>query len=752
MQKYRTAFMAGLISFSHAATAGSDESARFIQDAGAMYGAEGARVAEFLMANAPAWDKGGLPEELFIEDVRLALDARGRFPWSKDVPEDIFLNDVAPYAALDEKRDEWRQRMLEAATPLVKDCHTASDAAQALNRDLFKKLGVRYSTDRERANQSPAESIASGKATCTGLSILLVDACRAVGIPARIAGLEHWNDKPGNHTWVEVWDHGWHFTGAAEYTPEGLDHSWFSDDIAHGHGVQTIHAASWKKTVDHFPLVWNEGDASVPAIVVTGNYRQPAGNDGRATLQVSLYDKPGGTRIEAPVEWVSASGMVLASGTTKAGTADLNDMAGLSAAPTAGGFLRARRGGDWRDWPVDISGSDEKILRLSWSEGDHSSSRAVPLVQQWLARPAASRGPAPDLSLSGTEATQILNLLWTDRKAAVAEEEGAEMDGKQIVFGDKKMPWLERTFGAAPAGGRSLWISMHGGGGAPPELNDSQWHNQILLYEPQEGIVVAPRAPTNTWNLWHENHIDPMFDRLIAGMVSTRGVDPNKVYLMGYSAGGDGVYQLAPRMADRFAAASMMAGHPNDARPEPLQDLPFFIFVGGADDAYGRNKVAAEWGARLDALAAADPGGYIHKTTIYPGLPHWMNRRDAEVLPWMAAYTRDPWPKKVVWIQGNAVHDRFYWLKVPAGTAKKGDTIRASVQGQTITLESPDTHRATLRLSDALLELDKPVTVMAGGKTVYSGLVTRSAPSLLQSLQERADPDSAASAQIEVAW
>jgi len=751
MQKYCTTLVASLISFSHLANAGPDESAKFIRDAGARFGAEGARVAEFLMANAPVRDKGSLAEELFIEDVRLALDARTRFPWAKDVPEDIFLNDVAPYAALDEKRDEWRQRMLDVATPLLKDCHTASDAAQALNRDLFKKLGVRYSTDRKRANQSPAESIASGKATCTGLSILLVDACRAVGIPARIAGVEQWNDKPGNHTWVEIWDHGWRFTGAAEYSPSGLDHSWFADDIVHGRTVQKIYAASWKRTEDHFPLVWDEGDTSVPAIIVTANYRQPAGDNGRATLHVSFFDKPGGNRIVADIEWVSASGIVLASGTTRAGTADLNDMAELSAAPTAGSFLRARQGGEWRDWPVDISGSADKMLHLSWS-GSDDSSRAIALVQHWLATPAANRGAAPDLSLSGTEATQILNLLWADRKAGVAEEERAEMEGQQIVFGDKKMPWLERTFGAAPPGGRSLWISMHGGGNAPPELNDSQWHNQILLYEPPEGIVVAPRAPTNTWNLWHEDHIDPMFDRLIAGMVSTRGVDPNKVYLMGYSAGGDGVYQLAPRMADRFAAASMMAGHPNDARPEPLRNLPFFIFVGGADDGYGRNKVAAEWGARLDALAASDPGGYIHKTTIYPGLPHWMNHRDAEVLPWMAAYTRNPWPKKIVWIQGNAVHDRFYWLKVPTGTAKKGDTIRATVQGQTITLESPDTHRATLRLSDALLDLDKLVTVVAGGKTVYSGLVTRSAPSLLQSLQERADPDSAASAQIEIAW
>ena len=43
-------------------------------------------------------------------------------------------------------------------------------------------------------------------------------------------------------------------------------------------------------------------------------------------------------------------------------------------------------------------------------------------------------------------------------------------------------------------------------------------------------------------------------------MIAFYGVDSDRVYLMGYSAGGDGVYQVAPRMADRFAAAAMMAG------------------------------------------------------------------------------------------------------------------------------------------------------------------------------------------------
>ena len=90
---------------------------------------------------------------------------------------------------------------------------------------------------------------------------------------------------------------------------------------------------------------------------------------------------------------------------------------------------------------------------------------------------------------------------------------------------------------------------MHGGGGAPRRVNESQWENQIKLgkaYKPAAGLYVAPRAPTDSWNLWHEGHIDPLFDRLIQNMIVFEGVDPDRVYLMGYSAGGDGVYQLAP--------------------------------------------------------------------------------------------------------------------------------------------------------------------------------------------------------------
>ncbi len=340
----------------------------------------------------------------------------------------------------------------------------------------------------------------------------------------------------------------------------------------------------------------------------------------------------------------------------------------------------------------------------------------------------------------------------TESHAALAKERSIKMrevkEGFQyfeVEAAAKTMRCVGKLYGEAEKGKRALYLSMHGGGGAPARVNDQQWNNQVGLYTPDQGWYVAPRAPSNTWNLWHEPHIDQLFGRLIEDMVATCGVDPNRVYLMGYSAGGDGVYQLAPRMADRFGAAAMMAGHPNDASPDGLRNLPFRIYMGGKDAAYKRNEVAAQWGEKLAALQEKR-GGYEHKVTIYPELGHWMNRKDAEAVPWMAGKVRQPWPKKVVWGKSGTRSKRFYWLG-----GKPTGVVEAQVEGQKVVITGAPEDDLWLYLSDQLLDLDKPITVLRDGKEVFSGKVQRTKKAIEESLRERLDPVMAATALLEVA-
>nr|MCS5539253.1 transglutaminase-like domain-containing protein [Roseibacillus sp.] len=237
------------------------EISAFVKTAREKHGEFGGKAAVFLVEGMSVVDLKGLKSEFLLDNLDLALKAREEFPWVKALPEEVFFNDVVPYASLDETREAWRADFYRKCAELVKDCRTTTEAAQAINKDFFKLIKVHYNTGRKEPNQSPSESIELGKATCTGLSIIMVDACRSVGVPARVAGTALWSNKRGNHTWVEVYDSGtWHFTGADEYSNAGLNRAWFVGDASKAIAEDWRHAiwaTSWKETGNHFPMVWD---------------------------------------------------------------------------------------------------------------------------------------------------------------------------------------------------------------------------------------------------------------------------------------------------------------------------------------------------------------------------------------------------------------------------------------------------------------------------------------------------------------
>ncbi len=343
-------------------------------------------------------------------------------------------------------------------------------------------------------------------------------------------------------------------------------------------------------------------------------------------------------------------------------------------------------------------------------------------------------------SLTRTECDQYAAELVESWIKTVKAQEQAVLESKRITRGSYTMRIDWTVFGQKPSDGRALYISLHGGGGAPAATNDSQWENQKKLYKPAEGVYLCPRAITDTWDLHFRPESDGFYEEIIRMAVACLDVNPDKVYLMGYSAGGDGVWRLAPRMADRFAAASMMAGHPGDVSLLSLRNLPFMIWCGALDDAYDRNKECAKRIEEMDALQAADPQGYIHEGHIVPGKGHWMDLKDAAAIPWMNRFTRNTRPTRVVWCQGDLAKKDFYWLDAPSAEIAKGKTVAAQVSGNTVEILSCDYSALTIWLDDSLVDLDRSVKVVKDGVVLFEGELKRSPETMRKSLEERADP------------
>ena len=711
--------------------------------------------AEFLIANMPPRDLKGLKSDYLLNEIELAHSALESAPWKDKIPKEIFLNNILPYVNINERRDSWRKDFRERFAPLIAGASTPAQAAAMINQKLFGLVKVKYSTQRAKADQSPYESMQSGLASCTGLSVLLIDACRSLAIPARFVGTPLWSDNSGNHSWVEVWDNGWHFTGAAEPSGDQLDQAWFigrastakRDDLRHA-----IYAVSFQRTPLKFPLVWDRSIDYISAVNVTDRYTSLGFQVPEGTQMVSFraVDSKSSTRLIAGLKVFDQANQLVAEGKTKNDSFDANDHFHYYLKQGESYRLECEFDGQKYEKKITVADRPELVdwsidatPKKSESTSNASESGVIDDLKAYLNSPADARGPlaqqsfaAKPLTLEQAKAAE--KLLLGDYQARTKQVRKSEFDSKVIEIDGLKMPFDYKVFGDKPETGRSLYISMHGGGGAPAQVNDSQWENQKRLYRVDEGVYVAPRAPTNTWNLWHEGHIDRFFDRLIENFVLFEDVDPDKVFLMGYSAGGDGVYQLAPRMADRFAAAAMMAGHPNETSPLGLRNLPFTIHMGEKDSAYNRNKIAENWKGLLADLEAKDPKGYKHFVKLHAGKPHWMDRQDAEALPWMKEFKRQRYPERIVWKQDDIVGRRFYWLATDGDIPDRALTI-ANRDGQKISVEESELKDLSIYLRDDFVNCDQEVKVSWNGQEVFDGTPTRTIATMAESLQ-RGDP------------
>jgi transglutaminase-like putative cysteine protease len=675
--------------------------------------------AEYLVAFMPMKDL----RVLSTDKVRAALDlsyaAKKKVAWGQQLPPDVFMDAVLPYASVTEKRDSMRAEFQKRYLSLVAKAKTPGEAAILVNSHLFKDYKVVYNTRRRHTDQTPAETIEQGMATCTGLSIMLVDALRAVCVPARVAGINSWPGRGGNHTWVEVWDKGaWHFTGAAEQDPAGLDRGWFADEAGRAIAdkpLNAIWAVSYRPTGQFFPMSWAP-NTQVNGVNVTPRYNKRLA-DLSPRLMVEV--KQGGERVIADViAYNAATGDQCLIGKSKGPNADVN--LHLSTPVTGGGeFLVTAK---YQDHPAvalaHVTG--DTVVHLDLDRGTPESLKPV-FADYFSADTKPEAGKAATKLLSDLPYSPALaKVAWEAFKEKSDPELRKQFDANTVSTSDRTSPYLWRKVGEKPATGGGLVIAMHGGGGVPKGENDGEWHYMFDHYykdHPEAGgyIYLALRAPNDNWNGFYDDAISPMVERLIWQFVKYAEVDPDRVYACGASHGGYGSFVIGPKVPYRFAAV-----HPAAAAPSPgetelvnLRNLRFTWAVGQNDHDYGRVERARE-----TAVAWADLkkkyGGFDGGLDVVAGHGHLINDFEADKTAEFRKYARNALPKRVIWAQTDNVLHHFYWLEALSPAAK--GSIDATVQGNTITLSTENQGDVALWLSPKLVDYQLPIIVIRDGK------------------------------------
>ena len=831
---------------------------------------------QFLVENMPLRDLTKLSAEFLLENLTLAYQAFAEAPWAKSISSEMFLNEILPYASVTEPRENWRKRLHELSAPLVKDCKTPGEAAQQLNQKLFPLVKVRYSTTRRAADQGPLETMESGVATCTGLSILLVDACRSVGVPARVTGIPMWVDNRGNHTWVEIWDGDWHYAGAAEPDPAGLDRGWFGGSAAQAikdDPRHAIYASSFKKTGVLFPM---RRANYVSAVNVTDRYAKPKVEDpNKLKLMVKVLDRLGGKRVAAQVTVTALDdSAVHFEGTSKEEPADMNDHLTFEVPRKGTYIINAEREGQehrrfytantnahevvtvWLSDPpadpnklkltitvldrpagkqaaanVTVSDAADPAVRFPdattaepagprdrWvlqlpkqhtfvieAERDGQKQRQFyttrtggqenltvylggyppvrtlgsapyrpppiaqplsaedgallkPVLTAFFSAPANAQAtwkfPEPLEALLRHNEPAVRHAAWGAFCAgALRAAQKQNFDSNQVVSGQYLSPYTVKTIGTRPAAGWPLFIAMHGGGGTAQEVNDSQWRTMQSYYRDHPEVggyrYLALRAPNNAWNGFYTGYVYPLVANLIEQFLVFGDVDPNKVFIMGYSHGGYGAFAIGPKMPDRFAAIHASAGAPCDGIvPNTLRNTIFTFMVGGEDNAYGRRNLCTGFDEAVSKLRGERTDVFPVTFQLIPDNPH-TGLPDRDKVAEMYPAVRNPVPRELTWLMTDDVIHDFFWLHAPAPGG--GKEIDATCRDNRLTVSiKNDITSASILLDSRLIDFNRPVAVEFNGKTT-TRTIQPSLRTLCETLQRRGDPELAFTAQIDLA-
>ena len=206
------------------------------------------------------------------------------------------------------------------------------------------------------------------------------------------------------------------------------------------------------------------------------------------------------------------------------------------------------------------------------------------------------------------------------------QDADANMDSQALLYHP-----VEKPEGKIP-----LIVFLHGAGGTKQkDLSRLQWSRDVRwLMTPANRKYAAKILVPHSRSHWNPAALDKALDYVLK---TNKDIDEDRIYCIGFSMGGLGVWNWAKHSAKRLAAIIPVAFIPDQRDLEKVLDLPIWAMAGTADRRRARAVAAME-----KALKALGSTGV--RTTIFEGANHYATGAKAwaqeGLLDWLFAQRR----------------------------------------------------------------------------------------------------------------
>jgi len=145
--------------------------------------------------------------DYLIDNIELAFKVWGEMPWGKDVPFDVFCEEILPYRSNTEMLENWREKVLASFAVFYdefRDDTTGITPVEACSR-VNDKL-PRFRLDKDFPPMNFSQLMATTRGTCLNMTNLAVFVMRGLGIPVTCDFTPLWPGWLIGHEWNSVRD------------------------------------------------------------------------------------------------------------------------------------------------------------------------------------------------------------------------------------------------------------------------------------------------------------------------------------------------------------------------------------------------------------------------------------------------------------------------------------------------------------------------------------------------------------------